>query len=87
MGRGGGHGADHPGIVNGIAQALADMNVNVVDLATRVMPGDGGPAYVMVLDVTLPDGVDGDSFEAALSAVGDRLGVSCKGHAAEADIF
>ena len=36
------------------------MGVNVVDLATRVVPGDGGPAYVMVIDVTLPDGLSGD---------------------------
>jgi glycine cleavage system transcriptional repressor len=81
------HGADHPGIVHGIAQALADMGVNVVDLATRVVPGDGGPAYVMVLDVTLPDAVTGDAFEAALDAVGAQLGVTCKAHESEADIL
>jgi glycine cleavage system transcriptional repressor len=81
------HGADHPGIVHGIAQALADMGVNVVDLATRVVPGDGGPAYVMVLDVTLPDGVDGDALSARLDAVGAELGVSCKAHESEADIL
>ena len=56
------HGADHPGIVHGIAAALADLEVNVVDLATRVVPGDDGPAYVMVIDVTLPDGVGGDEL-------------------------
>jgi glycine cleavage system transcriptional repressor len=81
------HGADHPGIVHGIAQALADMGVNVVDLATRVLPGDGGPAYVMVLDVTLPDHVTGDSFAAALDAVALQLGVTCKAHESEADIL
>ena len=81
------HGADHPGIVHGIAQALAEMGVNVVDLATRVVPGDGGPAYVMVLDVTLPDDIDGDELNARLEAVGAELGVSCKAHESEADIF
>jgi predicted amino acid-binding ACT domain protein len=81
------HGADHPGIVHGIAQALAEMGVNVVDLATRVVPGDGGPAYVMVLDVTLPDDIDGDELNARLEAVGTELGVSCKAHESEADIF
>jgi glycine cleavage system transcriptional repressor len=81
------HGADHPGIVHGIAHALADLGVNVVDLATRVVPGDDGPAYVMVLDVTLPDGVDGDAFGASLDEVGARLGVTCKAHESEADIF
>jgi glycine cleavage system transcriptional repressor len=81
------HGADHPGIVHGIAQALADMHVNVVDLATRVVPGDGGPAYVMVLDVTLPSGVDGDALTARLDEVGAALGVSCNARESEADIL
>ncbi len=81
------HGADHPGIVHGIANALAEMGVNVVDLATRVVPGDGGPAYVMVIDVTLPDGLSGESFAAALDAVGAQLGVTCKAHESEADIL
>ena len=81
------HGADHPGIVHGIAQALADVHINVVDLATRVVPGDTGPAYVMVLDVTLPDSIDGDRFEAILDSVGAELGVTCKAHESEADIF
>ena len=81
------HGADHPGIVHGIAKAVADMHVNVVDLATRVVPGDGGPAYVMVLDVTLPPAVTGDEFVQKLEAVGAELGVTCKAHESEADIL
>jgi glycine cleavage system transcriptional repressor len=81
------HGADHPGIVHGIARALADMAVNVVDLATRVVPGDGGPAYVMVLDVTLPPDVDGEGLRARLDAVGTALGVTCSAHESEADIL
>jgi len=81
------HGADHPGIVHGIADALANMSVNVVDLATRVVPGDGGPAYVMVLDVTLPGDVDGVRLRARLDEVGAELGVTCKAHESEADIL
>jgi glycine cleavage system transcriptional repressor len=81
------HGADHPGIVHGIAQALADLRVNVVDLATRVVPGESGPAYVMVLDVTLPDGLAADTFEAALTRVGEELGVICRAHESDADIL
>ena len=81
------HGADHPGIVHGIASALAELNVNVVDLATRVVPGEDGPAYVMVIDVTLPDSVGHDELAAALDAVGAQLGVTCSAHATEADIL
>ena len=81
------HGADHPGIVHGIAAALADMHVNVVDLNTRVVPGDGGPAYVMILDVTLPAAVDGDDFSDQLDAVCATLGVTCSAYLSEADIL
>ena len=31
------YGADHPGIVHGIASLLADRRVNIVDLSTRVI--------------------------------------------------
>ncbi|HVV37951.1 MAG TPA: ACT domain-containing protein [Acidimicrobiales bacterium] len=81
------HGADHPGIVNGIAQALADLGVNVVDLATRVVPGDGGPAYVMLLDVSLPEGVDGATLQQRLDTVAAQLGVTCRAHESAADIL
>jgi len=81
------HGADHPGIVHGIAAALAEMNVNVVDLATRVVPGDGGPVYVMILDVTLPAHVDGDAFSEQLDAVCAELGVTGNAFLSDADIL
>jgi glycine cleavage system regulatory protein len=81
------HGADHPGIVHGITAALAEMHVNVVDLNTRVVPGEGGPAYVMILDVTLPASVDGDDFCDQLDAVCATLGVTCSAYVSEADIL
>ncbi|MDP1793020.1 MAG: ACT domain-containing protein [Acidimicrobiales bacterium] len=81
------HGADHPGIVHGIAKALAELDVNVVDLTTRVVPGDGGAAYVMILDVTLPASVDGDDFSARMHEVCGELGVTCNVYDAVADIL
>lgn len=81
------HGADHPGIVHGIASLLASLHVNVVDLNTRVVPGDGGPAYVMILDVTLPPSVDSEAFEQALQEVCAELGVTCNAFQSDADIL
>ncbi len=81
------HGADHPGIVHGIAKALAALQANVVDLNTRVVAGDGGPAYVMILDVTLPASIEGDAFRARLDEVCAELGVTCNAYAADADIL
>ena len=80
-------GADHPGIVHGVTAALASQGANVVDLATRVIDGDGGPVYVMVIDVTLPPGTDGDAFAQRMAEVGEQLGVVCSAHDADADIF
>lgn len=81
------HGADHPGIVHGIASLLSDMRVNVVDLNTRVVRGDDGPAYVMILDVTLPSDVDGEEFTERLNEVGAELGVTCNAYESDADIL
>jgi glycine cleavage system transcriptional repressor len=49
------YGADHPGIVASVARALADAQVNVVDLRTRL--GEDG-LYVMVMEVAAPASVD-----------------------------
>lgn len=81
------HGADHPGIVHGIASLMAELGVNVVDLNTRVVPGDGGPAYVMILDVTLPASVDGETLTQRLNDVCAELGVTCNAYESDADIL
>jgi glycine cleavage system transcriptional repressor len=59
------YGADHPGIVHGVAQVLAGNGVNIVGLSTRV----AGDLYVMLLEVTLPATLD----EAALQELLDRV--------------
>lgn len=59
------YGADRPGIVHAVAQTLAEHQVNVTDLTTRVL-GDERPVYAMVLEVSLPGGVTEASLDAAL---------------------
>ena len=81
------YGADHPGIVHGITRALADLDVNVVDLTTRVSGGDGAPLYSMVIDVTLPPGLTGAALDERLRAAAADLGVECTVHPSEADIL
>jgi glycine cleavage system transcriptional repressor len=62
------YGADHPGIVAAVSQALAAQSVNITDLQTRL----AGDVYVMFLEVVLPEGADiGD----AVDAVGREQGV------------
>ena len=81
------YGADQPGIVHGVAAALAEMGVNVIDLATRVIGGPDRPVYAMMLDVTLPPGVEADQVEGRLADVCAGLGVECSLHPADADVL
>jgi len=62
------YGADHPGIVAAVSHALADENVNITDLQTRL----AGEVYVMFLELVLPEGTD---ISDAVAAVGREQGV------------
>jgi glycine cleavage system transcriptional repressor len=68
------YGADHPGIVYRVTAALAERRVNVTDLVTHVVEGPT-PVYVMVLDVTIPAGLDPATVEADLKRLGAEIGV------------
>ena len=82
------YGADHSGIVHRVAAVLAGLDVNVVDLATRVIGRDNvTPVYAMLLDLCVPDAVGDDALRAALDEVAGELGVDCTLRAIDADLF
>ena len=81
------YGADHPGIVHGVAALLAERSVNIVDLSTRVVGTPESPVYTMVLEVTLPPEGDPHQLQADLEAKAGELGVTCRLHPSEADIL
>jgi glycine cleavage system transcriptional repressor len=81
------YGADHPGIVHGVAQALADSEVNIVGLSTRVVGEEDAPLYVMLLDVALPSSLDEPGLEELLAAVGARQGVDVSVRAVAGDVL
>ena len=81
------YGADQPGIVHRVTTTLASMGVNVVDLTTRVIGDDARPVYAMVLDVTVPAGVDPAELRRQLTDLAKDLGVDCSLHPSEADIL
>lgn len=81
------YGADRPGIVHSFAELLAGAGVNIVDLATRVIGEPGRPVYAMILEVTLPPGLDGEELSARLDELAAELGVDCSAHLSEADIL
>jgi glycine cleavage system transcriptional repressor len=81
------YGADHPGIVHSVASTLADMGVNVIDVATHLVEDEGEqPIYVMMMEVDLPQNVAPDRLEGDLRGVAERerLDVSVRAVEAEA---
>lgn len=82
------YGADRPGIVHRVATVLAARDVNIVDLATRVIGRDGvTPVYAMLLDLRVPEALDDATLGADLDEVARALGVDCTLRTVDADIF
>jgi glycine cleavage system transcriptional repressor len=81
------YGADRPGIVHAVTSHLAGAGVNVVGLETRVIGDAASPVYAMLLDVTVPAGIDGGELAGQLSEATASLGVACTMHPADSDIL
>ncbi len=81
------YGTDRPGIVHQISKTLAEREVNIVDLETRLVGPDNEPIYSMILDVTIPPGTNPEDLRAELNQVAADLGVECQLHAADADVL
>jgi glycine cleavage system transcriptional repressor len=75
------YGADHPGIVAAVARALADAQINVCDLRTR-LTGEG--VYVMVMEIAAAVGGDPAALLAPVAAV---QGVEVSVNAVDADLL
>ncbi|MGI8708987.1 MAG: glycine cleavage system protein R [Actinomycetota bacterium] len=78
------YGADRPGIVFRVSEALARKGANVTELASRLIGEDADPVYVLMLEVALPQP---EGLEADMEALGADLGVDISVHPAGADIF
>lgn len=72
------YGADHPGIVASVTQALADSGASVTDLQTRL----AGELYVMTLEVS-----GGDGAEDALREVAATQDVEVSVRPIDADVL
>lgn len=81
------YGADHPGIVHGVARLLADRDVNIIDLTTRVAGKAESSVYAMVIEVEIPPAADHERLTADLAELAKSLGVSAQMHPSEADIL
>ena len=82
------HGADHPGILAAVTRALADANVNVCDVHTRVVgEAEGKPLYVMLMEVAPPDDLAEDDLRALLRAAAEAQQVDVALQPLEADVL
>jgi glycine cleavage system transcriptional repressor len=82
------HGADHPGILAAVTRALADADVNVCDLHTRVVgEADGRPLYVMLMEVAPPEGLAEDDLRALLRAAAEAQQVDVALQPLDADVL
>jgi glycine cleavage system transcriptional repressor len=79
------YGADRPGLVARVAEALAAHHVNIVDLQTRVV-GEPDPVYAMHFELEVPEG-RAAQVEADLRAVAGALGIEASFHPDDADLL
>ena len=77
------HGADHPGIVAAVTGALADAEVNVCDLQTRL----ARDLYVMIIDVAVPPELGLEALDGRLQAVAADQGVALTLRPVDADVL
>jgi glycine cleavage system transcriptional repressor len=78
------YGSDRPGIVHEVTSVLADLDVNVTDLTTRVIEGEKA-VYAMMLELVLDDP---DRADAVRRAVLDGVGeVDASLHALDVETF
>ena len=67
------YGADHPGIVHSVAEALAEHGANITDMRTRLTGDPEDPVYVMFLELEIRG--DAGEVSSALEGVGRDAGV------------
>ncbi len=67
------YGSDKPGIVYRVAEVLGDNKVNITDLNTKLVGTAERPVYVMVIEATLPEGVEGEDVNSWLAPIRDEL--------------
>lgn len=66
------YGADRPGIVHDVSEALATAGVNIVDLRTHVTDSEP-PVYIMLMDLEVPG--DAAALETRLQGLAAARGI------------
>lgn len=69
------YGADQPGIVYRVTNALAARKVNIMDLQTKLAGTETEPVYIMLLEAALPDDLAPAEVEGLLAGLKTELKV------------
>ena len=81
------YGADQPGIVFHVSEALSRLRININDVHTH-RTAEGGPSlYLLLLEVELPAHRAVASVEQRLGSIAKRLGVEVSVRPSEADVL
>jgi len=81
------YGADQPGIVFKVSEALAKTGVNITDVHTHRSADSGPSLYMLLLEVEIPSSKKPAAVERALKQIARRLGVEVSLRASEADVL
>jgi glycine cleavage system transcriptional repressor len=69
------YGSDRPGIVYNVSKLLADKNINITDLNTKVISPKREPVYVMILEAAVPAALNLEILVEELHELGRKLSV------------
>lgn len=78
------YGADRPGILYRVAEALGGLGANITDLTSRIIGDEQDPVYAVMLEVHVPEGRDPDEALVGLRA---EPGLEVRVNPLEADVF
>ena len=78
------YGADHPGIVFRVADALAGLGANVTDLTSRVIGSPEQPVYALMLEISTSRP---DEVATELESLRGEVGVEVSIHPIERDVL
>jgi glycine cleavage system transcriptional repressor len=82
------YGADHPGIVHAVTAALAEREINITDLTTRLVEQEEHePLYALMMEVVLPGAVEPKELDAILERVRDEQAVEVSVRPSDRDLL
>ena len=81
------YGADHPGILNAFAAAVAEQGIDITDLNTRLVGEPEEPVYALMMELALPPAVEAEALAGTLEALAREQGVDVTLRPLDSDVL